>query len=194
MNLYWWICGTILWNYKRVILLFGLLKRLVDWNCNNVILTQTPNILQFGWRMDRRPLKQNYNESLAMSLLEILCSSRYSCVLHAFFVFEVLWWKFFGTLEVWIYKTSPIYSFLKFLEAFELDSNDLWDLGRWFGWFLFECSSYSKLKFLKLLEALGLDSSRVSVLLNLLWCCLCSRCLGVFQDLSQNVLVSVEMP
>ena len=186
--------GTILYDYKIVILWFDLLERFVDWNYGIVILIWTPNILQFGWRIDRRSLKQNYNESLAMSLLEILCSSRYSRVLHAFFVFEVLWWKFFGTLEVWIYKTSPIYSFLKFLEAFKLDSNDLWDLGRWFGWFLFECSSYSKLKFLKLLEALGLDSSRVSVLLNLLWCCLCSRCLGVFQDLSQNVLVSVEMP
>ena len=46
------------------------------------------SILQFGWRMDRRPLKRNYNESLAMSLLEILCSS---CVLHLQrFVVEIL--------------------------------------------------------------------------------------------------------
>ena len=117
-----------------------------------------------------------------MNLLEILCSSRYLCVLRAFFVFEGLWWKFFGALKAWIRKTSPSYSFLKFLEAFDLDSNDLWDLGRWFGWFLFECSSYSKLKFLKLPEASGLDSSRVSVLLNLLWCCLCSKCLGVCRN------------
>ena len=56
------------------------------------------------------------------------------------------------------------------------------------------------LKFLKFLEALGLDSSRASVLLNLgvfkdLCVCVCvprslPRCLGVFQDLSQDVLVS----
>ena len=62
--------------------------------------------------------------------LEILCSSRslcvlrVLCVLRAFFLFEGLW-------------------FVRFLEAFELDSIDLWDLGRWFGWFLFECFSYS---------------------------------------------------
>ena len=45
------------------------------------------------------------------------------------------------------------------------------------------------LKFLKFLEASGLDSSRPSVLLNLLWCCLWHWCIGVFQDLSQDVLV-----
>ena len=73
------MCSTILCDYKRVILWFDLLKRFVYWNCGNVILTWTPNILQFGWRMDQRPLKQNYNESLATSLLEILCSSRSSC-------------------------------------------------------------------------------------------------------------------
>jgi len=44
-------------------------------------------------------LKQNYNESLAMSLLEILFSSCSSRVLRAFFVFEGLWWKFFGALK-----------------------------------------------------------------------------------------------
>ena len=44
-----------------------------------VILIWTKDILQFGWRMDRRFLKWNYNESLAISLLEILCSSRSSC-------------------------------------------------------------------------------------------------------------------
>ena len=75
----WWICGTILWNYKRVILWFDLLERLIDWICNNVILTRTQDILQFGWGMDRRSLKRNHDESLAMSLLEILCSSRSSC-------------------------------------------------------------------------------------------------------------------
>ena len=159
-----------------------------------MILTRTPNILQFGWRMDRRPIKQNYDESLAMILLGILCSSHSSCVLRAFFVFEGLWWKFFGALEAWIHWASPICSVLKFLEAFELDSSNLCNLGRWFEWFLFECFLYSKLKFLKFLETSGLDSSRVSIHLNLLWCCLCPRYLGVFQNLSQDVLVSIEMP
>ena len=56
---------------------------------------------------------------------------------------------------------------MRFLKAFKLDSNELWDLGRWFGWFLFECSLYSKLKFLKFLEASKLGSNRVSGLLNL---------------------------
>ena len=41
---------------------------------------------------------------------------------------------------------------------------------------------------MKLLETSGLDSSRASVLLNLLWHCLCSRWLG----LSQDVLVSLS--
>ena len=184
----------------KVILWFNLLERLVYWNYGNVILTRTPNILQFDWRMDRRPLKRNYNESLAMSLLEILCSSCSLCVLHVFFVFEGLWWKFFRVLEAWIHRVSLIYGFLKFLEAwihrvsliygflkflkawihrvsliygflkfleaFELDSSELWDLGRWFEWFCFECSSYSRLKFLKLLEDLGFDSSKASMLLN----------------------------
>ena len=98
----------------------------------------TTNILQFCWRMDRRFLKQNYNESLAMSLLEILCSSRslYGIrVLCLFSIFESLWWKLFGALETWIYRVSLICGFLKFLETFELDSNELWDLERWFGWF-----------------------------------------------------------
>ena len=41
--------------------------------------------------MDRRLLKRNYNEALAMSLLEILCSSRSSCVLRLRrFIVEVL--------------------------------------------------------------------------------------------------------
>ena len=48
-------------------------------------------------------------------------------VLHVFFIFVFT--------DLW---------FVRFLEAFELDSNELWDLGIWFGWFLFECSSYLK--------------------------------------------------
>ena len=88
-------------------------------------------------------------------------------LLRMFFVFEGLWRKFFGALEAWIRRALPICGLLRFLEAFELDSNDLWDLGRWFGWFLFECSLYSKLKFLKFLEASKLGSNRASGLLNL---------------------------
>ena len=84
-------------------------------------------------------------------------------LLRIFFVFEGLWRKFFGALEAWIRRASPICGLLRFLEAFELDSNDLWDLGRWFGWFCFECSSILGLKFLK---ALRLDSCRAFVLLN----------------------------
>ena len=92
-------------------------------------------------------------------------------LLRMFFVFEGLWRKFFGALEAWIRRASPICGLLMFLEAFKLDSSDLWDLGRWFGWFLFECSLYSKLKFLKFLEASKLGSNRASGLLNLdlLW-------------------------
>ena len=56
-NLYWWLCGTILCDYKRVILWFDLLKRLVDWIYSNVILIRTPNILQFARRTDRRSLE-----------------------------------------------------------------------------------------------------------------------------------------
>ena len=78
-----------------------------------------------------------------------------------------MWWKFFGALEARIHRTSPIFGLLRFLEAFELDSSNLWDLGRWFRWFLFECFLYSKLKFLKFLEASKLGSNRVSGLLNL---------------------------
>ena len=160
------MCGTILSDYKRVILWFDLLKRLVDWICSNVILIQTQDILQFGWGMDQRSLKWNYNESLAMILLEILCSSRSLCV-HRILYVRGLWWKFFEALEAWILRASLIYGLLRFLEAFKLDSSDLWDLGRWFGWFLFECSSYSKLKFLKFLEASKLGSNKASGLLNL---------------------------
>ena len=85
-------------------------------------------------------------------------------LLRMFFVFEGLWRKFFGALEAWICRASPICGLLRFMEAFELDSSDLWDLGRWFGWFLFECSLYLKLK---LLEASKLGSNRASGLLNL---------------------------
>ena len=123
MNLYWSMCGTIFCDYKNVILWFNLLERLVDWNCGNVILTRTPNIPQFGWREDRRPLKQNYNEYLAISLLGILFSLCYSCVLRIlrmFFVFEALWWKFFRALEAWIQRASPICGFLKFLKLLSL--------------------------------------------------------------------------
>ena len=112
-----------------------------------MILIWTQDILQFGWGIDQRSLKQNYNESLVMSLLEILSYSRSlcsSCVLRVFFFFEGLWWKFFGALEAWIRRASLICGLLRFLEAFELDSSELWDLGIWFGWFIFECSSYLK--------------------------------------------------
>ena len=136
--------------------------------------------------MDWRSLKQNYNESLAMSLFRnslfftfFVCSSCSLCsscifpfwgfvvcevsggfwawfqwtlrsrqvvwmiLLRMFFVFEGLWRKFFKAFVAWIHIASPICGLLRFLEAFELDSSDLWDLGRWFGWFLFECFSYS---------------------------------------------------
>ena len=116
--------------------------------------------------MDRRLLKQNYNESLAMSLLEILCSSRSSCssyVLRVFFVFEGLWWKFFGALEAWIRRASLICDLLMF--------SDLWawflqTLGsRQMVWMIcFDCSPILGLKFLK---ALRLDSCRTFSLLNL---------------------------
>ena len=66
-----------------------------------------------------------------------------------FFVFEGLWWKFFGALEAWIHRVSPICGLLRFLESFELDSSELWDLEIWFGWFLFECSLDSKVKVLE---------------------------------------------
>ena len=79
--------------------------------------------------MDRRPLKQNYNEFMAMSLLEILCFSCVLRVLGAFFAFKDLWWKFFGALKAWIRRDSLIYGLLRFLEVFELDSNKLQDLG-----------------------------------------------------------------
>ena len=45
--------------------------------------------------------------------------------LRMFFVFEGLWWKFFGALEALIRRASLICGFLEFLEIFELDSSDL---------------------------------------------------------------------
>ena len=77
------------------------------------------SILQFGWGMDRRPLKQNYNESLAMSLLEILCSS---CVLHLRrFVVEIL--------QGFVGLNLQRFTNLWFLEV----SEGLW---AWFQWTL----------------------------------------------------------
>ena len=68
--------------------------------------------------MDRRSLEYNYNKSLAMSLLEILCSSCFSCVLRLQrFVVEVL--RGFRGL-------NPLsFTDLWFVEVFELDSSDL---------------------------------------------------------------------
>ena len=63
-------------------------------------------------------------------VLHVLCVL---CVFHALFLFEGLWWKFFGALEAWIRRTSLICGLLRFIEAFELDSSGLWDLGIWFG-------------------------------------------------------------
>ena len=84
-------------------------------------------------------------------------------LLRMFFVFEGLWRKFFGALKAWIRRASLICDLLRFLEAFGLDSSELWDLGRQFGWSCFECSSISGLKFLK---ALRLDSCKAFVLMN----------------------------
>ena len=71
--------------------------------------------------MDRRSLGQNYNESLAMSLLEIICSSRSSCALHLRrFVEEVL--RGFRGLNP---QSFTNLWFVRFLEAFELDSSEL---------------------------------------------------------------------
>ena len=66
--------------------------------------------------------------------------------------FEYWWWKFFRALEAWICKNSLIYNLLVFLEAFKLDFIEIWDLRRLFGWFLFECSSYSKVEVFEVLK------------------------------------------
>ena len=84
-----------------------------------------------------------------------MCSSYSSHVLH---LQKTLWWKLFRALEAWIHRASPICGFLKFLEAFELDSNKLCDLGRWFGWFLFKCSLYLKVEVVEGFEAWFLQS------------------------------------
>ena len=42
-----------------------------------------------------------------------------------------------------------------FMEAFELDSNEFWDLEGWLECFCFECSSYSKVKVLDVLGGFG---------------------------------------
>ncbi|KAL0009304.1 hypothetical protein SO802_010806 [Lithocarpus litseifolius] len=75
--------------------------------------------------MDRRSLKLNYKESLAMSLLEILCSSCSSCSSCSWCVLRVL--GAFLRLQ----RALLICGLLRFLEAFELDSSELEDLGRW---------------------------------------------------------------
>ena len=75
-----------------------------------------------------------------------------------FFVFKGLWWKFFGAFGAWICRDSLICDFLKFLEAFELNSSELRDLGRWFGWFLFKCSLYSRVYGESSSQLLGLES------------------------------------
>ena len=87
--------------------------------------------------MDKRSLTQNFNKFLVTSLLEILSSLRSSyslCVL---------------CLQRFVVKVLQGFrgkNFLKFLEPFELNSSELWDIRRWFGWFLFKCSSYSKVE------------------------------------------------
>ena len=136
-----------------------------------------------------RSLEWNYNESLAVRLLGISCSSHSSWVLQILLIFEHLWWKFFGALELesnetsmdqslwsfwrlqslipvefwdleriiwmnvlrlrrfvvkvlwaleaWIHRASLVCSFLVFMEVFELDSNEFWDLEGWLECFCF---------------------------------------------------------
>ena len=45
---------------------------------------------------------------------------RVICVLRMFFIFEGLWWKFFGAFEAWIRRASLICCLLRFLEALSL--------------------------------------------------------------------------
>ena len=74
--------------------------------------------------MDRRLLKRNYNESLTMSLLEILCSSRFSsssCVLCLQrFVVEV----FQGFRGLNLLRFTDLW-FVEVSGGFELDSSEL---------------------------------------------------------------------
>ena len=76
-------------------------------------------------------------------------------ILRIFFVFEDLYWKFFETLEAWIHRASLICSPLVFIGAFELNSNELWDLEGWLEWICFECSSYSRIEVLEVLGGFG---------------------------------------
>ena len=95
----------------------------------------TPNILQFSWRMDQRSLKQNYNESLAMSLFRnSLFFTFYVCSLSSTFCGG-------SSSGLWRLESVELHQFM-ICWGF----SDLWDLGRWFGWFLFECSSYLKVR------------------------------------------------
>ena len=41
-------------------------------------------------------------------------------LLRTFFVFKGLWWKFFGALEAWIRRASPIYGLLRFFGPLSL--------------------------------------------------------------------------
>ena len=93
--------------------------------------------------MDRRLLKRNCNESLAMSLLEILCSSRSSCSscilrLRRFMV-EVPWgfrglnpWNF---TDLWLFEVS----------------GGFW---AWFQWTLRSRQNYNESLAMSLLEIL----------------------------------------
>ena len=111
------------WHSDLISLKDLLIGMVLMWFDSN---TKYPSI----WlRNGSKIFERNYNESLAMSLLEILCYSRSSCslcvlrVLRVFFFFKGLWWKFFGALEAWIRRASLIYGLLRFLEDFELDSS-----------------------------------------------------------------------
>ena len=144
---------------------FNLLERLVDWNCGNVILTRTPNILQFGWRIDRRPMKQNYNESLAISLLEILCSSD---VLHLRrYMVEVLqsFWglNLYSFSDLWFVEVSG--GFWDWFQQTLRSRQVVWMALLWM-FFNFE------VEVLEGLEAwFPVKLQYFWVLLNLLWCC-----------------------
>ena len=76
-------------------------------------------------------------------------------VLQMFFVFEDLYWKFFRALEAWICKVSLICSLSVFIEAFELDFNEFWDLEGWLECFDFKCSLYLKVEVLDVLGGFG---------------------------------------